>query len=194
MPRQPLPLPTEKWAKSKAKADLLVAILTKQVTADTNLKQLHESCDEYFQWPWAQFSTNTKNFIKSCNDPNKRPKVKWSTSEAKDLLHDDILRGTVTEDSDPNDVFKSRIEYQMFPYENFKSNLESLLDTILKDFERLQTDLAAYAHDIAIIAKIRQDNPHLPIPWHRSEAKPLLEQDIDEEKHLALDKHGRQED
>ncbi|CAB9531365.1 hypothetical protein SEMRO_3464_G348310.1 [Seminavis robusta] len=65
--------------------------------------------------------------------------------------------------------------------------MANLIKSVLRDYDRLLVDCEAYGHDMAIILQMRKDNPPVQVPWHRSEAKPLLEKDIDEKKHLEID-------
>ncbi|CAB9510684.1 expressed unknown protein [Seminavis robusta] len=44
----------------------------RHITQETDLRQLHQSHDEYKKWEWKQFKRNTENLIKSCNDPTKK--------------------------------------------------------------------------------------------------------------------------
>jgi hypothetical protein len=43
-----------------------------------------------------------------------------------------------------------------------------------------------FGHDIALLAVYPQQNPLPRIPWHKSEAKPWLEKDMKEGKHLTM--------
>lgn len=181
--------PKEKWIKSKAKALLRTGILAKTITAETNLKDLHQSHPEYSKWPWAQFSRNTKSLIKSLNDPTKRNKCKWAGSEGRRMLKEDILAGTVNDTSDPLVVYESRIEFKVHKFNNFKSNMANLLEAIYSDYERLELDAEVYGHDMAFIAATRPHN--LPRPWHRSPCRLFLEKDIDDQKHLQVDDDGK---
>lgn len=177
----------EKWAKSKAKQLLKVDILLGNITEDTDLEALHQSLDEYKKWPWAQFKRNTSSLIKACNDPTRRPKIKWAGSDGRELLKQDIIAGHVHELSDPEQVYNSRDEFKLFKLSNFRTNLANLLEQIISEFERLEVDSEAYGHDLAIILEMRANNPQQKRPWHRSPCKELLEKDIDDKKHLAID-------
>lgn len=181
------PKPKGAWRQSKAKQQLKMGILVGRITNDTDLRELHQSDDEYKQWPWTQFRTNTKSLIKSCNDPTKGNKVKWAGSVGRELLKQDIIAGTVHDLSDPEVVHSSRDEYKMFPLASFKTNMENLLEIIIASFERMQDDIEAYGHDMALIRERRRNNPTIPTPWHRSPCKASMEKDIAELKHKTID-------
>lgn len=126
-----------------------------------------------------------KNLIKSVRNGNATV-PKWKTSAAKKILKDDIISGNVTDDMNPKDVWESNDEYKKYEFSNFKSNLENLKMTIYTQMEQMEADCLHYGHDLALLELIREFDPVDPVPWHKSEAKPLLEQAIDEGKHLAM--------
>ena len=111
----------------------------------------------------------------------------WKKSTAKQILQDDIIAGRVTDDMNANQVYQMHDEYRDFPIQNFRANLKRLLKTIEKLQERMRVDCEAYGHDKAILmneAALEEAPPF--IPWHRSEAKRLLKEDIENNKHKEL--------
>jgi hypothetical protein len=110
---------------------------------------------------------------------------KWKNSEAKCLLHDDIISGDVPASMEAKDIYNMRPEYKNFEYSKFRTNLKNLRETIAKGYRRMQMDCEAYGHDRAVLKELQAANPQY-IAWHESEAKMLLKQDIDEGKHHQL--------
>ncbi|CAB9525586.1 hypothetical protein SEMRO_1697_G291880.1 [Seminavis robusta] len=174
----------EKWRNGEAKRILRMHILAGSINEGTDLDDLHGRHPEYLKWPIAQFKRNTKALLKSCKDKPNKALEKWGKSEAKALLKNDILDGTVTQESDAREVHNSRIEYKQYPFDNFKTNMGNLIELVHKEYDRMRTDCEAYGHDMAIVADLHSNNPPIPTPWHKSAAKKLLEKDIEEDKHL----------
>ncbi|CAB9530687.1 expressed unknown protein [Seminavis robusta] len=127
----------------------------------------------------------------SCNDPAKKGKIKWTGSAGRERLKQEIIAGSVHEMSDPAEVHQRHDDYTIFPLNQFKTNLESLLEQIINEFERFEVDAEAYGHDIAIILATRTDMPEKR-PWHRSPCKELLEKLVKEGKHLEIDPETEQ--
>jgi hypothetical protein len=118
---------------------------------------------------------------------NSKTKEKWIRSKAKEMLRTEIIEGTVTNKSNPSTVHKSNKEYNKWPLANFKTNLKNLLEAVALDYQRMADDCEAYGHDIALLQDLRKDDPSdEPIPWHKSEAKAFLSQDIDAGKHESM--------
>jgi hypothetical protein len=122
----------------------------------------------------------------------RKKEVKWFSSKAKSMLRDDILAGNVHDKMCPNRVYQSRAEFQKFPFDRFKPNLKSLLDKIKLERKRMGEDVKAYGHDMALLVKnLKEDQADNPtavvtMPWHMSEAKKLLQQDIADGRHTAM--------
>jgi hypothetical protein len=120
---------------------------------------------------------------------NKKSKSgeEWIKSRGKEMLRDEIIKGTVTKMSNPSTVHQSNKEYSKWPLQNFKTNLKNLLEAVALDYQRMAEDCDAYGHDIALLQDLRQDDPpDEPTPWHKSEAKLFLSKDIDNGKHTAM--------
>ena len=49
----------------------------------------------------------------------------------------------------------------------------------------MRIDCEAYGHDVALLAQLRE-GLDMTTPWHKSDAKPLLEKDMDDAKHLEM--------
>jgi hypothetical protein len=63
---------------------------------------------------------------------------KWIHSLAKKSLRTDIILGKVTANCNPKDVYIMHNSYKGFPFDNFKKNLQSLIEAIAKDIARMQ--------------------------------------------------------
>lgn len=188
--QQPTGPESEKWRNCLAKALLCNEILGGKVDEKTDLKALHESNAEYKKWPFDRFKPNVKNLIASIRT-GKYKAPDWSKSKAKATLKEDIISGNVTEEMTAEDVYQSNDEYRRYKFEHFATNLENLRNAIYDNIERMDADRLAYNHDIALLQSIRERNPPpMPIPWHRSEAKELLEKDLDDGKHLEEKEDG----
>ena len=113
---------------------------------------------------------------------------KWIHSAAKKSLRTDIILGKVTENSNPKDVYRMYTSYKGFPFENFKTNLQSLLKAVAKDIARMQHDCEAYGHDLAVVRDLRSDEEpgSRPLSWHLSEARVSLKEDMAASKHKEL--------
>lgn len=181
MPSNP---PKLKWRTSAAKRLLKDLILDGTVSEETDPILLKESYNEFKPWDEGRFKTNLKNLIKSVRDgKTKKKPPKWGKSKAKLTLKDDIVSGNVTDDMDPRDVYNTCEEYQIYAFDRFKSNFETLKNAIKRDFERMEMDCIDYGHDFALLKELRKNNPIERIPWHKSNAAPLLTKDIKEGKH-----------
>jgi hypothetical protein len=113
---------------------------------------------------------------------------KWIHSAAKKSLRTDIILGKVTTSSDPKDVYVMHNSHKGFPFENFKTNLQSLLKAVAKDIARMQHDCEAYGHDLAVVRDLRfNEGPgSRPLSWHLSEAREFLKLDMAAGKHKNL--------
>ena len=100
-------------------------------------------------------------------------KIKWSKSEAKFLLREDIIGGVVGKDMKPINVYSMRPCYKDFKYENFRSNLRAMRLSVQKDLGRAEDDEKAYFHDKNISGRTADGL------WHRSEAQKKLKEDMD---------------
>ena len=49
----------------------------------------------------------------------------------------------------------------------------------------MRDDCEFYGHDLGVLMELRKNNPPAKIPWHKSEAKALLEEAINNKKHLT---------
>ncbi len=172
------------WRSSKAKQLLREDILAKAVTEDMDAQSVFDMRPEYKLYKFNNFKTNLKNLLENCKNP-KKAKLKWSTSVARHLLKEDIINGRIKDGMDATEVYNRRPEFQLFPLNNFKTNFVNLTQSILLQFDRLQSDCDAFGHDLAILEEIRRDAP-VATPWHKSEARELLKRDIGCGKHHQL--------
>jgi hypothetical protein len=102
----------------------------------------------------------------------------WRNSKAKRLLYKDIVKGIVSEDAIPYEVYGMRDEYQVYKYENFVTNLKNLLRLVDKKQAFADSDEAAFNHDLAFRTFAKG--------WSGSEAQKYLQEDISEGKHLTM--------
>jgi hypothetical protein len=63
---------------------------------------------------------------------------KWIHSLAKKSLRTDIILRKVTANCNPKDVYDMHNSYKGFPFDNFKKNLQSLIEAVAKDIARMQ--------------------------------------------------------
>jgi hypothetical protein len=113
---------------------------------------------------------------------------KWIHSAAKKALRTDIILGKVTGDDLPKDVYDMRQSYKAFPFKNFKTNLQSLLEAVAKDIARMQHDCEAYGHDLSVVKSLRsnEEEGSRPLSWHLSDARKLLKEDMAAGRHKQL--------
>ena len=168
-------------------------ILAGEIDATTDPKKLFESNPEFHKkWKISNFKTNLKNLIKAIANGNGKVKVEsWRKSKAKELLCSSIVAGKVTKKMKAADVYKMNAEYQLYPFENFTTNLKNLLETVSKEYKQVLQDCEFYGHDIALIKQLEADKKRSvkEVPsWHKSSAKQLLIQDMDDGKHNEMTK------
>jgi hypothetical protein len=113
---------------------------------------------------------------------------KWIHSLGKKSLRTDIILGKVTANCNPKDVYDMHNSYKGFPFDNFKKNLQSLIEAVAKDIARMQHDCEAYGHDLGVVKALRSDEEagSRPLSWHLSDARKLLKVDMVEGKHKQL--------
>ena len=111
---------------------------------------------------------------------------KWSKSIAKQLLKDDILSGRVKPTMKPKAVHQTRPEFLEWTLSKFRTNLKNLRDALARDHSRMLKDCEYYGHDATVLIEHRKKYPLKEIPWHLSEAKPLLEKDVDDGRHETM--------
>ena len=70
--------------------------------------------------------------------PEKSEPNKWETSEARQLLYDDIKNGLVDNDATPEEVYVMHPEYALYQYDKFPSRLKSLLKIVNELDRRLK--------------------------------------------------------
>ena len=177
----------ETWRTSEAKRLLHNAIIGGSVKKGDDVHRLHKSNTEFAKWPLSRFKQNLKNLFDALEKERVNPKKeKWATSEAKRLLRDAIIAGTVKRGDVVDTVHRSNSENAKWPIQNFKANMNNLFDAIALNYKRMMEDCKAYGNDLDILLEYRQENPLPQIPRHKSEAKPLLEKDMDDKKHLDM--------
>ena len=131
------------------------------------------------EFPFAKFCGFLQTLLKNVK-PKKKKIVSWKNSQAKAQLELDILAEVVDEESNPEDVYDHWPElYHDYDFNNFKTNLKSLLEKIAGQRSRAYFDTDAYEND-------RELNPfpmfdgHGRLQWDGSEAQRLVRKDIDD--------------
>lgn len=123
--------------------------------------------------------------------PSKQNPPKWINSPAKACLINLLTKEEIPSEMKPKAVYekfcKHRPEFSVFKDNNFGSRLKALRDKVKDRNNRAVRDEAAFRHDRLIYPRPCQDGFGLP-HWPDSEAKELLNQDIDQGKHLILSK------
>lgn len=119
-------------------------------------------------------------------NPKTTPKVAeatpWRFSRAKMLLYEDIVGGIVTDDCVAEIVYGKRVEFQEYPFNNFKTNLKTLRNTINKNQAKADNDMEALLHDMVILAP---RDPSIKL-WNGSAAQKQLKKDIDEGRNNGM--------
>jgi hypothetical protein len=110
---------------------------------------------------------------------------KWKTSEAKKYLEALILDGSVTAESDPNEVYNSLEEFQMYNIRNFKSNLRNLIASINLKEELARFDIEAVEHHMGLHPRPQLTQQNYPF-WDTSSAKTLLVNDMNNGLELIM--------
>jgi hypothetical protein len=109
----------------------------------------------------------------------------WANSEAKKMLIVMINDGTITEDSNVEEVYNSQQEFQKYNIRNFRTNIRNLIAAIRRREECARFDTAA-------LETFRELHPRPPVThgdypfWDTSEASRFLTFDIDNGRHLQM--------
>lgn len=180
-----------KWRDSEAKKILVAALLSGEVTDQMKPKDVFDMHSEYKIFKYERFRSNLSSMRKAHREGSlqKAKPIKWSKSEAKLLLRDDIIVGAVTDDMDANIVYKMHEEYSPYKFANFKTNLANLRESINRNKERMKIDCMAYGQDRELLLQLRSANPPdlPPYPlWHKHPSKKLLKKDITDGKHIGV--------
>jgi len=175
------------WRSSRAKSLLCDEIVAGTVKEGDNVNFIHQSNAEYAKWPIKNFKVNLKGLFKAVAKDQANPKVeKWKNSQAKSTLRDSIIAGIVKKTDDPLQVYRSQSVYQQYTFTNFKVNFKKLLAAVALDYRRMADDLFDYNHDVELLKEYRKQYPlRVAVPWHKSKAKTILEQDMDAGKHRS---------
>jgi hypothetical protein len=102
----------------------------------------------------------------------------WKESDAKAILTLEILDGTVKEESNPEEVYNSCLEYQQYNFTKFKRNMKALIKSLKNKEDQALFDAAAVAHDCELFPRPALTDGGYPF-WDTSAAKTLLAADID---------------
>jgi hypothetical protein len=170
----------ESWNDSEAKAYLVAAINYGEVTESMSAEQVYDMHGGiYHKYNFKKFKTNLENLRKKGET--------WKKSHAKAHLVTAIISGEVTESMSAEQVYNMHGGiYHKYKFKNFKTNLKNLRVKIGEEYQRVQDDYMAYSHDAALIKTLRASEPPHPVAWHRSDAKYLLIQDINQGRHKVM--------
>jgi len=187
-------MPQERWATSQAKIDLREAMLAGNVPETMKPKEVYEMSHEHKKFKYENFRTNLNTMRKSHKAGNlateKKMVAKWGKSEAKRILREDVISGVVPNGMPAKDIYEMHEEYKDYKFDNFKTNVANLRGLIETNISRMISDCVAYGQDRALLRQLHADNPPRfpPYPaWHKSEAKKLLKEDIDNGVHDDMD-------
>jgi len=137
-------------------------------------------------WSWKESFYSNIWLTVVCFIFSTMPKKNtWKNSKAKKLLYANIIEGQAN--MQPWQVYMLHPEYQEYPFQSFSANFKKLKDTIEKNHARMVADCAAFKEDLKYLSLKKDDtsDPN-PKPWHHSEAKDFLKQDIKEGKHKNM--------
>lgn len=124
---------------------------------------------------------------KDTEDDSDAGKEAWGLSKSKAILRTGLLNGTIKPHMKPKEVFNMNPqEHGKWNYNNWANNLRNLRNSIKRDRGRMQKDVLAYGHDLAIVNEYRKSLSNPKPRWRGSSAERLLKQDIDEGKHLSM--------
>lgn len=108
------------------------------------------------------------------------PPKKWGQSKAKQLLQRDLATGSIPLSGhlmNARQVYDSRPEYAMFPFDLFPRRLSALRTEAKAQNNRRNLDSQAYAHDRQLFPHPTHSTNGTP-RWEGSEAERLLKLDI----------------
>ena len=121
----------------------------------------------------------------------EREPLDWSKSESKALLRRKLIFDQIPSNLKPKQVFM--LDYEVHKaweekkdYENWSKGLNRLRKQIGRDRGRMLTEVGSFGADLAIVNKMRAQNPNPKPRWHGSDAERLLKKDVKEGKHLQL--------
>ena len=112
------------------------------------------------------------------------PKKKKTTEPteweiAKPILLKQYLDGIITDSMMPNAVWKMQPEFTAVPYVNFRTNFRNMKRGVQANRNRAAEDEAGLLRDMTI-HKLAKDTPGC---WFGSEAKELLQVDMENKRH-----------
>ena len=114
-------------------------------------------------------------------DLDEEEKESWAASKSEAILRAGILKGTITPEMKPKQVFDmAPDEHGKWKYGSWASNLRNLRDAIDRDRGRMESDILSYGHDLAILKEYRKEHPLLKPKWRGSAAAEFLKDDIDD--------------
>jgi hypothetical protein len=111
--------------------------------------------------------------VEEHEDAPRTEDTKRIHSLAKQTLRTDIILGKVTVNCIPEEVYAMHNSYKSFPFNIFKTNLQSLIEAVGKDIVRMQHDCETYDHDLGVVKALRSNEKagSRPLSWHLSDAR-----------------------
>lgn len=136
---------------------------------------------------FLETSTKKNRKIEVSRLVNAKKKKNWRNSKAKELLFGHILSGRIPLDfneMNADEVYKMEPEFSEFPFNNFKTNLNTLRKDIQAQKTRSSIDEEALKHDRCITSrKVTQYG--YPF-WPTSKARESLLIDLAEGRHERM--------
>ncbi|CAB9530896.1 unknown protein [Seminavis robusta] len=90
---------------------------------------------------------------------------KWESSEAKELLKQDLISGDIPLSWSAAMAYKHRPEFKKFEESRFTNNFYTLRAKLEKDYKRVETDSVAFEWDLVRLQELREENPPPKKPY-----------------------------
>lgn len=187
------------WRDSSAKAYLQGLIKSNQIPGDMQPKAVYaafcEGREEFRAFGNKNFSSRLRSLRKAKEvggTAGSKKEVKWRDSPAKAYLEGLLKKGKVPAEMGAHEVYqtfcKHHMEFELFEdQQSFSRRLKSLRDAVSKKNGQAERDAQALNHDRMIYGRPHQDGHGLPY-WPDCDAKDLLEEDIEDNKHNTMTK------
>ena len=114
---------------------------------------------------------------------DESPEYKWRNSEARQLLLEDILNGSVPLEDDgtmsAEEIFQQRPAFVQSGWRLFPGRLKALREQLSREYQRVEDDLEAFENYISNHKPVADSVRGYP-QWEGSEAQKQLNKEIDE--------------
>jgi hypothetical protein len=105
-------------------------------------------------------------------------KKTWRNSEARRILNEGLQSGDIPFDADPHALYESRLEFQAFPFNQFRERFCYIQKTIKEGKDASASDLAALISDRMNHLVQNNDVFGKKRRWEGSDAEKLLRSDV----------------